>query len=107
MTNVQINILPKTSLDRWSVGLAGTFILFFALFQILVDSGQRGPIFLGSHPVPFINPLYAVGTAGISALVTGLISIIKSKEQSILVFLAALIGFLVPLFLIGEFLIPH
>jgi hypothetical protein len=107
---MQISILSKSPLGRWSVGLAVAFVLFFALFQVLVASGLRGPIMFSGRPVPFINwslPLYAAGISGIAALVTGLISIIKSKERSILTFLATLIGLLVPLFLLGEFLIPH
>ena len=107
---MRISILPKSSLGKWSAVLAVAFILLFALFQILVASGIRGPMMFGGRPVPFINwslPLYAAGISGTAALVTGLISIIKSKERSILVFLAMLIGLLVPLFLFGEFLIPH
>ena len=111
---MRISILPRSPLGRWSVGLAVAFILFFALFQILVASGLRGPIMFGGRPVPFpvpfINwslPLYAAGISGMAALVTGLIGIIKSKERSILTFLATVVGLLVPLFLLGEVLIPH
>ena len=45
--------------------------------------------------------------SGLAALVTGLISIIKGRERSILVFLATLIGLFALLFLFGEFLFPH
>lgn len=111
---MRISILPKTSLGRWSIGLAVAFILLFALFQVLVASGLRGPFMFGGRPVPlpipFINwslPLYTAGISGMAALVTGLIGIVNSKERSILTFLATLIGLLVPLFLLGEVLIPH
>jgi len=43
----------------------------------------------------------------IDAFVTGLIGIIKSKERSILVFLATLIGLFVLIFLLGEIIVPH
>lgn len=44
---------------------------------------------------------------GIAALITGLISIIKNKERSLLVFLAVAIGLLILFFMLGEFLVPH
>jgi hypothetical protein len=40
-------------------------------------------------------------------LITGLISIIKNKERSILVFLAVLVGFGALLFFSGQFLFTH
>jgi hypothetical protein len=45
--------------------------------------------------------------SGIAAFVTGLISIIKSKERSILVFLVVVVGVLALLFLLGEVIFPH
>jgi hypothetical protein len=45
--------------------------------------------------------------AGIGALVTGLISIIREKDRGILVFIAMLFGAFVLAFLVGEILIPH
>lgn len=45
--------------------------------------------------------------SGIAALITGLTSIIKSKEQSILVFAVVVVCLFALLFLLGEFLIPH
>jgi hypothetical protein len=46
-------------------------------------------------------------TSAIAAFVTGLISIVKSRERSILVFLAAIIGLLVLIFCLGEVIFPH
>jgi len=45
--------------------------------------------------------------AGISALVTGLISILKKKERALLVYVSTLVGAGLTLFLIAEFLFPH
>ena len=45
--------------------------------------------------------------SGISAFVTGLIAIIRQKERAILVYGATLIGALLIIFLLGEFLSPH
>ena len=48
-----------------------------------------------------------IDVVGIAALVTGLISIIKRNERSILVLSATLIGLFALLFVLGEFLFPH
>lgn len=96
---MRMSILPKSLLGRWSVGLAAANILLNVLFLVLVARGGLGP-----GPVaPIANA--TTGISGIAALVTGLISMIKSKERSILVYLG--MGLLVLLFLLGEFLFPH
>ncbi len=81
---MRISILPKTPLGWWSVGLFVAWILFFVLADIII--GSR----------PDYNMAFAYGLAisgiGTAAFVTGLISIIKSKERSILVFLTTVIG---------------
>ncbi|MDD5647441.1 MAG: hypothetical protein PHY03_00740 [Dehalococcoidia bacterium] len=99
---MQISILPKSSLGRWSVGLAAAFVLLSILFAVLTG--------LGGEPGPFalifvVN--IAIGIFFIAALITGIISIVKSKERSILVFLAVLIGFGALIFYLGEFLCTH
>jgi hypothetical protein len=45
--------------------------------------------------------------SGISAFVTGLITIIKQKERALFVYAATLVGALLILFLIGELVFPH
>ncbi len=99
--NIRISILPKSSLGRWSVGMAAVFILLFMLSSVLTGLGGVGPGPLG----PIIG--VAFGISGIATLVTGLISTIKSKERSILVFLAMLVGFLTLILLVGELIFPH
>jgi predicted Abi (CAAX) family protease len=103
---VRIAVLPKTSWGKWSVGLIAAFILFLALFLILVLSGQRGGETFFSNLLLTV-PMLIAGTCGVAAFVTGLIGIIKSKERSILVYLAILIGFEILVFGLGEFLVPH
>jgi hypothetical protein len=85
--NVRISILPKASLGRWSVGLAAAFILFFVLSQVILGPG---PAY--NMPLAYTLTIVVAGI-GVAAFVTGLISIIKSKERSILVFLTTAIGF--------------
>ena len=96
---MRISIRPKSLLGRWSVGLAAAFILLLVLSGVLTGLGGVGPGPVG----PIVG--VAFGISGIAALVTGLISMIKSKERSILVYLG--MGLLVLVFLLGEFLFPH
>jgi len=103
---VRITVLPKTSLGKWAVGLIAVFILFLALFIILVLSGQRGDEAFFSNLLLTV-PMLLAGTCGVAAFVTGLIGVIKSKERSILVFLAIFVGFDILVFCLGEFLVPH
>ncbi len=99
---MRISILPKCSLARWSVGLAAAFILLSILFAVLTR--------LGGEPGPFALIFIAnivIGISFIAAFITGLISIIKSKERSILVLLAVLISFGALLFFLNQFLSTH
>ena len=100
--NMRISILPKSTLGKWSVGLAAAFILVAVVDGLLVY------LAVVEHPTGSVS-LMILGTVVailvIGAIVTGLISIIKSKERSILVFLVVIAGFFVSLFLPG-FWIP-
>lgn len=98
--------MQKTRLGKWSVGLIILFFLLFALFQFLVASGQRSGATFFSNLVLAI-PILAAGISGMLAFFTGIISIIKSKERSVFVFLAMTMGLLVLIFILGEFLSPH
>jgi len=96
---VRITILPKSSLGRWSVGLAAAFILLSILFAVLTRlGGEPGPFAL----IFIVNVV--IGISFIAAFVTGLVSIIKSRERSIIVYLAMLVGFGALLFYLGSFL---
>lgn len=103
---MRISFVPKTILGKWSVGLIIVFFLLFALFQFLVASGQRGGATFFDNLLLTI-PIFLAGICGVSSFFAGLIGIIKSKERSILVFLATTMGLLVLLFLFGEILFPH
>jgi hypothetical protein len=45
--------------------------------------------------------------AGISAFIVGLLTIIRQKENAILVYISTAVGALLLLFLIGEIVFPH
>ena len=83
---MRISILPKTSLGRWSVGLAVAWIVFFVLSQVILGPGPDYNMALA-----YALTIVVAGIGG-AALVTGLISIIKSKERSIFVFVTTAIG---------------
>ena len=89
---MEVSILPKTSLGRWSVGLAIAFILFFVLAGVL--SGLAGFELLGPGFNPVLGVILTIVLVGMSgaALVTGLISMIKNRERSVLVFVGMVIG---------------
>ena len=82
-----ISVLPKTSLGIWSVGLTIAFILLFFLIGVLT----------GSDPFGF-NPILAVvfkiifAGMPLAILVTGLTSMIKRKERSIVVLVNMVVG---------------
>ena len=96
---MRITVLPKTLLGRWSVGLAIPS-LFLSTYQIWVRLGR-----LASLIATYLNMAFVI--AGMAAFVIGLISIIKRKERSILVFVALALGLLCWFFVLGEFLFPH
>ena len=86
---MRINILPKSSLGRWSVGLGVAWILFFALSEVLTGFEVLGP---GFNPALAVALTIVLADIAGAAFVTGLIGIIKSKERSAFVFLTTAIG---------------
>jgi len=82
-------ILPKTTLGRWSVGLAVAWILFFIISEVLVGFEVLGAE--SNHALALTLTVIVTAIGG-ATFVTGLISIIKSKERSVLVFLTTAIG---------------
>ena len=83
---MRISIRPKSPLGKWSVGLGVAYILFFVLSEVILGPGPN-------YNTALAVALTIVDTSiAVAAFVTGLISIIKSKERSILVFLTTAIG---------------
>ena len=98
--------MPKTTLGKWLVALIVAFIVLFISLQLLVASGQRGGATYFSN-LALSVPVLIAGISGVSAFFTGIIGIVKRKERSVLVFLATIIGFFIPFFVLGEFIVPH
>ena len=103
---MKVYFSPKTPLGKWSVWLIVAFVLLIVVFQLLVSSGQRGgDTFLDNMLLTI--PMFLAGICGISSLVIGLIGITISKDRSILVFLASILGLFVLIFVLGEIIFPH
>lgn len=92
--------MPKTKLGKWSVGLIIASCVLFGLLQLLAVSGQKGGESFSDNLLLAI-PGFSTAIAGIMAFITGIISIIKSKERSVLVFVSTFIGFLVLFVIFG------
>ena len=103
---MKIRFIPITTLGKWSIWLIIAVIVLFIIFQLLVASGQRGGTTFFSNLALSI-PMLIAGTSGILAFFTGIISIIKSKERSVLTFITTAIGFFILFFVSGELLFPH
>jgi len=103
---MEVHFVPKTTLGKWSVALTVAFIVLFMSFQLLVASGQRGGATFFSN-LALSVPMLVAGISGVSAFFTGIISIVKRKERSVLVFMATVIGLFVLIFSLGEIIFPH
>jgi uncharacterized integral membrane protein len=82
---MRITILPKTPLGRWSVGIAAAVILS-VLLNILLGPNTLNVLEFSSGSIELRIFFIALCIFGIGALLKGFISMIKSKERSILVF---------------------
>ena len=113
MTKQPWSISPKTILGKWSIGLIIAMpILFFigtSLTNSLYKSVPAGGTILEDIAMrPALALTMLVGmAAGISAFATGLLAIIRQKENALLVYISTVIGALLLLFLTGEFIFPH
>lgn len=110
---MRLSFIPKTTLGRWSLGLVAAMpVLFFigmSFTTLLYKSVPAGGTILKDIAVrPALALTMLAGMAsGISAFIIGLIAIIRQKEHALLVYGATLIGALLVIFLLGEFLSPH
>lgn len=98
--------MPRTVLGKWSVGFIVAFFAFLASLLLFAASGETGGNTFFDNPRLGFSGIFAAMSA-LAAFFTGIFSIIRSRERSVLVFVATAIGFLVLLFLVGEFSFPH
>ena len=107
---MQIKMFPKSILGWWSIGLAiAMAVLFFfgvSSANWLYKTIPAGGTILNDisvRPVLALSMLMGM-VSGISALITGLIAVIRQKERALLVWGAIFIGALLTIFLLGEFI---
>ena len=113
MAKPVLNLIPKTKLGQWSLGLIIAMPLLFAIGTSLADSlyasvpaGGTIPADIAARPALALTMLAGM-LAGILACITGLSGILRQRERAVLVYLSSLVGALLILFLIGEVLFPH
>ena len=91
--------MPKTKLGKWT----GLFLAIFVVSLIIVI------VFLnvlhlrrGGRNVLTVLPVLTMMASGITAFITGLISLLKFKDRSLVVILAVVFGLLAVLMVIME-----
>jgi hypothetical protein len=98
--------MPRTGPGKWSLWLITAFVALFAIFWLVVATGQRGGERFFDNLLLTV-PILLAGIAGIASLFTGLVGVIRYRERSILVYPAMAIGLFVLLFVVGEIAFPH
>ena len=113
MKKISWRITPKTTLGKWSVGLIVAmpimFIIGTSFTNTLYKSVSAGKTIIadiGVRPALALTMLAGM-VAGISALITGFLAIIRKKENALLVHVSTVIGALLMLSLAGEIIFPH
>lgn len=102
-----MKVLPKTQLGKWSIGLivAAFCLLIIGVIVVRVFHQTGGKTIFSNLYISI--PMLSAGASAVAAFVTGVISVWKYKERGLLVAVPIIIGFLVTMFMIGEFSTPH
>ncbi|MDD5527613.1 MAG: hypothetical protein PHO56_01390 [Patescibacteria group bacterium] len=87
--------MPKTILGKWSVWLNAFFLIVIAISIILVN--ELDLLSYNDHWWDVTVPITFL--ASIIAFILGIITIIKNKERSVLVYVSVAIGLLVIIFI--------
>ena len=103
---MKINVMPNSCPGKWSIGLIVLFFLFLFPFFFFIASGERGGETFFSNLLLTI-PFLLAAISGIGAFLMGLISIVRNKERSFLVFVSTGIGMIVLVWCTSEILFPH
>jgi len=103
---MKITFTPKTYLGKWAVGLIIAFFIFLSLFFMFIGLGERGGETIFSN-LKLLIPYSIAVVSAVASFVIGIISIFKNKERSVLVFLSIILGFLILLWTLAEFIFTH
>ena len=108
---MKLSFIPKTTLGRWSVGLIIAMPIFFYIgmsfvsFYESVPAGKTIPHDIVARPGVALSML-AGFISGIAAFLTGIVGITRRKDHSVLIFLSTVLGFLMLLWCLAQFLFP-
>lgn len=86
-----MGLLPKTHTGRWAFGLSVAFIVLIAVKIIAF--------------LPL--PTFSIAAIGLGGFIIGIVAIFKNKDRAILTFLAILVGLVIMLWIVLEFIFPH
>jgi len=101
-----MKITPKSSLGKYSLLSIILFFIFLGILFLFINLGERGGMTFFNN-LKLAIPGLLSGIFGIIGFFTGIISIIKKKDYSVLVFISTLIGFFVLFWVSAEILFPH
>lgn len=97
-----------TRLGKWSlILLAGFFLLFIFTTVVIVGlfHQEGGDSFIDNLYISI--PMFIAFNSVMAAFVTGIVSVWKYKERSLLVYVPIALGLLIALFVVGELTTPH
>jgi len=104
---------PDTKQGKWSIGLIVAMpVLFFIgtsftnTLYASVPAGGSIPQDIVARPALALTMLAGMAT-GVLAFVVGIVAVAAKKERSFFVYISTLIGLLLAIFLVGEFISPH
>jgi hypothetical protein len=113
VTEKRWRIAPRSTPGKWSIGLIVAMPLLFAIgmsfSNSIYESVPAGGTILRDIVVrPALALTMLAGmAAGVSAFITGLLSILRKKDHALLVYVSSAIGALLMLFLIAEVAFSH
>jgi hypothetical protein len=113
MTKQRLRIMPGNKWGKWSIGLIVVMPLLFivgaSFANSVYNSVPAGNTLLediAARPGLALTMLAGMA-AGVLAFITGLLAIIREKENALLVYVSSLIGALLLFYLATEILFPH
>jgi len=113
MNAKQLLRVPQTRPGKWSLGLIilMPILLWVGTWSMntFYPSAPAGDTILkdiAARPALALSMLVALAS-GVMAGVTGLVSILRQKERTLLVYLSTILGIMVFLFVLGEIFLPH
>lgn len=109
MRGHKLHVLPTTVWGRWAGGFGVALLVLVCAFALLISFGA-GPLGVGSNTaLKFGTAILGILTAAcaITSLLTGLISVIFRHERSVAAFVAAGVGLLGTIVVVGVFTLPE